>query len=306
MKNIEISVVIPVYNSESILPELYSQLKTTLDKLAVNYEVIFCEDCGNDNSWAVLTELKEKDPGIITAVKLSKNYGQHSATMCGLTFARGEIVITMDDDLQHSPGEIVKLLDAYKRSDADVIYGDFQVKQHSKIRNAGSYSIKKTSKFFRQGKGKGSSFRLISRSIIDKILLHHQYFVFIDKLIFWYTDNIEFVQVEHHKRVGSKSTYSRSKLFHLFSNLMFFYTTFPLKLMVYGGMIISFITFLMGVNAILKKIFFNIQLGYTSIIVAILFSTSIIIFSLGLIGEYLSRMYQIQNQRPPFNIKKVL
>lgn len=306
MKEIDISVVIPVFNSSLILSELFSRLKAVMENTGRSYEVIFSDDCSLDNSWEVLRQLKEEDPGIITAIQLSKNYGQHSATICGMSFAKGNLVITMDDDLQHPPEEIPKLLDAYRNEKSDVVYGVFQKKEHSMMRNAGSYSMKQASKHLRKGKGKGSSFRLISRGIIDKFKHHDQYFIFIDELILWYTDDIAFVPVEHHKRKHNKSTYSKGKLFHLFSNLVFFYTNVPLKLMVYGGMIISFFTFLIGIQFILKKIFFNIPLGYTSLIVTILFSTSIIIFSLGVIGEYLSRMYQLQNKRPLYNIHKVL
>ena len=306
MKGIDISVVIPVYNSENFLSELYSRLRAVLESSGKSFEVIFSEDCSLDNSWGVLKELKEKDPGVITAIQLSKNYGQHNATMCGMSFAKGELVITMDDDLQHSPEEINKLLTAYEDGHADVIYGDFRKKQHSMVRNAGSYSVKKVSKHLRKGKGKGSSFRLINRKTVDKLIEHNQYFIFIDELILWYTDKIEFVPVKHEKRKQSKSNYSGGMIWKLFSNLIFFYTGVPLKLMIYGGMTISFITFLLGLQFIFRKIFLNLPLGYASIIVTVLFSTSIIIFSLGVIGEYLSRMHQIQNRRPPYNIHKVL
>jgi len=306
MTEIDISVVIPVYNSGVILPELFSSLKTVMEGTGKSYEVIFCEDCSRDNSWEVLCQLKEKYPGIITAIQLSKNYGQHNATLCGLSFAKGELMITMDDDLQHPPEEISKLLNAYSEGDSDVVYGTFHKKAHSAIRNAGSYSVKKASRHFGKGKGKGSSFRVINRSIVDKILGHKQYFIFIDELILWYTDNIDFVLVRHDKRLHSESNYSGRKIWRLISNLVFFYTSFPLKLMIYGGMTISFITFLLGLQFIFRKIFLDLPLGYASLIVTILFSTSIIIFSLGVIGEYLSRMHQIQNKRPPFNIHKVL
>lgn len=306
MKEIDISVVIPVYNSGIILPELYSRLKAALENTGKSYELIFCEDCSADNSWEVLQQLKEQDPGIVTAIQLSKNYGQHNATLCGLSFAKAKLVITMDDDLQHPPEEINKLLDTYAEGDIDVVYGDFHKKEHSMARNAGSYSVKKASKHFRKGKGKGSSFRLINREIVDQILGHKQYFIFLDELILWYTNNIEFARVKHGKRPYNKSNYTRGKIWRLFSNLIFFYTSFPLKLMIYGGMTISFITFLLGIQFILRKIFLDLPLGYASVIVTILFSTSIIIFSLGIIGEYMSRMHQIQNKRPPFNIHKVL
>jgi undecaprenyl-phosphate 4-deoxy-4-formamido-L-arabinose transferase len=306
MADIDISVVIPVYNSGTILPELSSRLMEVMEGTGKKYELIFCDDCSRDNSWDVLRQIKEGNPGIITAIQLSKNYGQHNATLCGMSFARGKLVVTMDDDLQHPPDELPALLEAIDDPGIDVVYGTFRKKSHSMVRNAGSYSVRKASKHFLKGKGKGSSFRVIDRTIVDKILEHRQYFIFIDELILWYTDNISFVNVRHDKRKYSKSNYTGGRIWKLFSNLVFFYTSFPLKMMVYGGFVISVLTFLLGLQFILRKIFLDLPLGYASVIVAILFSTSIIILSLGIIGEYLRRMHQIQNNRPPFNIHKVL
>ncbi len=307
MNQVDISIVIPVYNSENTLEELFNRIKSTLEKTTKSFELIFCEDCGMDKSWDVLKIIKEKNPSLVTAIKLNKNYGQHNAIMCGFGFAKGELIITMDDDLQHPPEEILKLLDSYEKDGSDVVYGVYRKKQHSLARNVGSYSVKKTSKAMYDGKGKGSSFRLIKRDIIEKILEHDQYFIFIDELLLWYTDNIEFVEVEHHKRLESKSTYTKRKLFKLVSDLIFFYTNMPLKLMIHGGFIVSFITFILGLQFIIRKIFFNTPVvGYSSLIVTILFSTSIIVFSLGVIGGYISRIYQVQNNKPPYNIDKVL
>lgn len=306
MNQVDISIVIPVYNSENTLEELFNRIKATLEKTDKSFEVIFCEDHGADKSWNVLMKIKKENPSLVTAVRLNKNYGQHNAIMCGFHFAKGDMIITMDDDLQHPPEEIEKLLLTCDKECSDVVYGVYRKKRHSVARNVGSYSVKKASKLLYQGKGKGSSFRLIKKEIIEKILLHHQYFIFIDELLLWYTDSIDFVEVEHHKRVKSKSTYTKRKLFSLMSDLVFFYTTAPLKLMVYGGFLVSIISFLIGIRFIIQKIFFDVPLGYTSVIVTVLFSTSIIVFSLGVIGGYLSRIYQVQNKKPPYNIDKVL
>ena len=128
----------------------------------------------------------------------------------------------------------------------------------------------------------------------------------VDELLLWYTNNINFKQVEHHKRKEKKSGYSFTKLFKLAVNITIYYTAVPLKIMIYGGFISSLISFFFGIYFIARKIIFNVPLGYTSIIVAILFSTSIILFSLGIIGEYLSRIYMVQNKKPPYSIKKIL
>ncbi|RLD33207.1 MAG: hypothetical protein DRI83_09725, partial [Bacteroidetes bacterium] len=236
-----------------------------------------------------------------------RNYGQHNATICGFSFARGEFIITIDDDLQHPPEELVKLINKQKEDDPDIVYGVFTRKQHSRVRNIGSQSVRRTSRLLLEGTGKGSSFRLIKKDIISKLLEHTIHFVFIDQLLLWHTNDIDFVKVEHHKRRLKKSGYTTKKLFMLVSDLTYFYTNIPLKLMVWGGLVMSLIFFLFGIRFILQKWLFNVTVpGYTSTIVTILFSTGIIVFSLGIIGGYLSRIYMVQSKKPPFTIKKVL
>jgi hypothetical protein len=125
-------------------------------------------------------------------------------------------------------------------------------------------------------------------------------------VLLWYTDDLAFTEVKHLPRKYDQSGYSITRLFKLFANLVLYYTMVPLKLLVYGGFIISLVTFVFGSYFIIKKMVFNVPLGYTSLIVTILFSTSIILFSLGVLGEYLSRIYQVQNRKPPYSIKKIL
>lgn len=301
------SVVVPVYNSEETLEELFDRSKLVFEKLGAAFEFVFVEDCGTDHSWEVLKSLKEKHPDQVTAIKLHRNYGQHNATICGFSFARGQVIITIDDDLQHPPEEMLKLISRFEETDADIVYGVFRKKQHSRLRNISSRSVKSTSRLLLKGTGKGSSFRLIKKEIIGKLLDHTIHFVFIDQLLLWHTNDFEFVEVDHHRRRIKKSGYTAKKLFMLATDLTYFYTNIPLKLMVYGGLIMSLVFFLLGLRFILQKWLFNVSVpGYTSTIVAILFSTGIIVFSLGIIGGYLSRIYMVQTNKPPFTVKKVL
>ncbi len=301
------SVIVPVFNSEDTLEELFKRSKAVFEQLEATFEFIFVEDCGRDDSWKVLQQMKKEYPELITAIKLHRNYGQHNATICGFSFARGEFIITIDDDLQHPPEEIPKLIEKQREDDADIVYGVFTRKQHSRVRNIGSQSVRRTSRLLLEGTGKGSSFRLIKKDIISKLLEHTIHFVFIDQLLLWHTNDIDFVKVEHHKRRLKKSGYTTKKLFMLVSDLTYFYTNIPLKLMVWGGLVMSLIFFLFGIRFILQKWLFNVTVpGYTSTIVTILFSTGIIVFSLGIIGGYLSRIYMVQSKKPPFTIKKVL
>ncbi|MCX6305251.1 MAG: glycosyltransferase family 2 protein [Bacteroidetes bacterium] len=300
------SVIVPVFNSESSLEELFAGLKVVFDARQERFEVVFVDDNSHDRSWEVITMLKKQYPGQITAIKLSRNFGQHNATFCGFSFAKGEFIITIDDDLQTPPSEITKLAAEYDNTKADLVYGYYGHKNHSRMRNLGSQSLKTSAKVFHNSPGEGSSFRLMTAELAGKILHHTQNFIFLDEVLLWYTDDIAFAQVQHLPRKYDQSGYSITKLFKLFANLVLYYTMVPLKLLVYGGFVISLVTFFVGAYFIIKKMVYNVPLGYTSLIVTILFSTSIILFSLGVLGEYLSRIYQVQNRKPPYSIKKIL
>lgn len=305
--SVEFSVVVPVYNSEESLRELFLRTKTTFEEIGRSYEVVFVEDSGFDHSWEVLLQLKKEFPENITAIQLAKNFGQHNAIFCGLNFIQGDFVITLDDDLQIPPEEIKKLIHRQEEGNADLVYADLIKKQHSYIRNKGSEMMKNSSKKLDdQAPGKGSSFKIFTRNLANSILNHGQNFIYIDEILLWYTKHIDFVSVVHEPRKYQKSNYTLIKLFRLFFNVSVYYTKAPLKMITYGGILLSIITFVVGIYFIIRKMYFNVPLGYTSIIVTVLFSTSIILFSLGVIGEYLNRMFIVQNKKPAYSIKSIL
>lgn len=303
----EYSVVIPVFNSEFLLEELFERIRSVFEEMNELYEIIFVEDGGNDNSWEVIRRIKERYPDEVVAVKLARNFGQHNATFCGIVQSKGKFVITIDDDLQQPPEEIRKLITKYEQTEADMVYGIYPDKKHSRYRNLYSASFNQSSKALDYGPGKGSSFRLITRQLVDNIIRHYQSFVFLDELINWYTGDIAFADVNHEETLKKKSGYSGKKLRRLFANVMLYYSNVPLKIMVYGGLLFSTLSFLIGIYYLLKKVFFNVAImGYTSTIVVITFSTGIIIFSLGVLGEYISRIYFAQSKKPPYTIKKII
>lgn len=306
MSEYKYSVIIPVYNSQNTLEELYQRLMQSFEKLGENFEAIFVDDGSSDDSWKILKKLHSQYPEKIKAINFTRNFGQHNAVFCGLTYASGDFIITIDDDLQHPPEEIPKLIEKYSETSSELIYGYYKKKKHSLFRNIGSKIIKKSSQVLFDSPGEGSSFRLFTLNLGKQILEHSQNFVYIDELLLWYTADISFVKVIHEKRKLGNSGYSKIKLFKLTQNIILYYTAIPLKIMVYGGFFASIISFILGIYFIIRKIFFHVPHGYTSVIVTILFSTGIIIFSLGIIGEYLTRIYMVQNKKPPFNIKQTL
>ncbi|MBW6484095.1 MAG: glycosyltransferase [Vicingaceae bacterium] len=302
--NIIYSVIIPAFNSGETITQLCSEIVTIFNAINVIFEIIIVNDGGKLSTWKHIEKIYHQLNCKISIIRLSRNYGQHNATLCGIKNALGEVIITIDDDLQVNPKEILKLIDGYKSNNSDVVYGVYKSKKHNAVRNIGSGLIKNISKLFLNSPGKGSSFRLFKASIAEKILEHSQSFIYIDELLLWYTDNISFVEVEHEK--NKKSRYSIISLFKMFVNITTNYTALPLKLITYLGLISSLISFALGTFYIYKKIFRDVPLGYTSIIVAVLFSASIILFSLGVLGQYIYKLYQVQNKKPTFFIKQIL
>jgi undecaprenyl-phosphate 4-deoxy-4-formamido-L-arabinose transferase len=305
-KSLDFSVVVPVHNSEDSLKELFLGIKACFEKLDRSYEVIFVNDYSRDKSWKVLEELHLAYPDEVRAISLSRNFGQHNAIFCGFTFVQGMQVITMDDDLQNPPEEIPKLIEEAEKHESDLVYGIPAKKSHSRSRRIGSKALHKSSHALYDGPGNGSSFRLINRGLVDQLLNHHHNFIYLDELLNWYTRSISFVNVEHRPRPYQQSGYSKRSLFRLFANIVLFYTNFPLRLIVYGGFLFSLISFIIGIFFIYRKVVYEVPLGFTAQIVAIFFSTGLILLSLGVIGEYLSRIYALQQKKPPFSIKKAL
>lgn len=300
------SIIIPVYNSFESLEELFQRIERAMNGLGQSFEVIFVDDDSSDGSWNKLELIQSTSPDKVIAIQLARNFGQHNATICGITQASGKFIITMDDDLQNPPEEIAKLVSTMQNSDADLVYGIYDQKQHSIARNLGSSALKASSRHIYKTKGFGSSFRLMKSSLAKNLLNHQLNFIFIDELFNWYTNHIGFALVEHHKRPYQKSTYTSHSLISMFSNLVIYYTAIPLQIMVYGGFIFSFLSLLTGFWFIYRKLVHHVPLGFTALIVAVLFSTSIILLSLGIIGEYLSRIYMVQNRKPPFSINTLL
>lgn len=300
---INYSVIVPVFNSAEMLAELVLRVSKVFEKNNSTFEIILVDDGSQDESWNKIEELKISYPGILKAIKLTKNFGQHNATLCGISLSLGNQIITIDDDLQFPPEEINKLITCFEKTNADLIYGVPENKKHSVVRNAGTYYVRATSSY---SKG-GSSFRMLKKSICDEIIEKHQNnFLFLDTIVTWYTNNIETVSVDHLTRKSGKSGYSITKLISLYFNIIINYSALPLKLMTYGGLFFSIITFLFGLRFIYRKLVHHVPIGYTSLIVTILFSTSLILLCLGIIGQYLYKLYQLQNKKPPYSIQKLI
>ena len=300
------SVIVPVYNSSRTLRPLLEGIISSFGKIKETFEVIFIEDCSGDDSWNVLCKLKKEFPETVTVIRLAKNFGQHNAILCGLNHMSGKHVITIDDDLQIPPEEIEKLIAEFNKTHSDVIYGIYSEKKHGYFRNFGSRIVQKIFKKIFKAKNDITSFRLISEHTASKLKNHKENFVFVDGLLHWYTNDFTFVRVRHEPRKTGKSGYNIKSLIKLANNLLFNFTTLPLKWMTYLGLTFSLLSFISAIIFIFRKLIYAVPLGYTSIIVTIFFFFGITLLVIGVIGEYVSRLYSVQNEKPQYSVKEII
>lgn len=301
------SIVVPVYNSEKMLRELCSRIAKTFEQSGAHYQIILVNDFSSDNSWGVIRDLKNEYGNKLTGIHLRRNFGQHKALLCGFKYATGEYIITIDDDLQFFPEDIELLIARARNTSADLVYGFYQdERHHSQVRKWGSNFVGYIFEKFGNTTGQGSSFKIIHHQVVDKIKDYNHSFTFIDEILSWHTTKIEWQQVRHAPRREGQSGYSLPKLVLLTLNLIFSYTTVPLRFMTWFGFFSFWICLVLVMYFIYLKITEGSPLGFTALIVSIFMSTGLILFSLGIIGEYLNRLFALQHRKPPYLIQEVL
>lgn len=304
-QTIDITVVVPVFNSIDTLQPLLERTSDTLKKCGKSFEVLFVEDGGPIESWNELKKLKTANPETVTIIRLGRNYGQNAATVCGIFHAKGEAVITIDDDLQTPPEEIEKLVYCAQETLASAVFGVTPKQKNPLIKRVGSKAIKTIFNWV-DGAEVGSSFRYISPSLKEKLDKQTHDQLFLNQVIHWYTDEIEKVEVEHHSRQEGSSGYSYFGLIFLAVKLIFFYTDFPLRLMSILGLIIAAVCFGFGSYFVYEKLVVGAEPGFASIITAIFFATGIIMVCMSVLGAYISRIYTDRIKRPVYSVKTIL
>lgn len=301
-----LSFVIPVYGSEKVLPELVKRLDAVMDTMAAtrrNYEVIFVCDCSPDRSWAVIQQLSATHPWV-RGILLRMNAGQHNALMAGFAEARGQVVMTMDDDLQHSPSDIPTLL-AELDSGRDVVYARFRNRQHASWKIWGSrlndkvagYLMNKPADLYL------SPFRAMRAAIVRDILRYRGPYVYVDGLVLSMTRNIGTVEVEHHDRFAGDSGYSLKKSISLWLKMATNFSIVPLRLTSFAGLVLAGLGFLFAILLVIQKFTLDaMPIGWSSLIVTILIIGGMQLVALGMLGEYLGRVLLTLNSRPQFVI----
>jgi dolichol-phosphate mannosyltransferase len=302
--NPKFSVVIPIYNEEENIPELYRRLTSVMEKLGT-YEIIMVDDGSNDESWELIKEFHEKDPRV-KGISFSRNFGHHIAITAGLDHAQGEAVILMDGDLQDPPEEIPKLYEKFKEG-YEVVYGIRKKREDSAFKKITS------SMFLRMLKKisdveinlESGIFRIMSKRCVEGMRSIREKSRFLIGLMSWVGFFQTGVEIERHKRHAGKSKYTLFKLFKLAWHGVTSFSYMPLQAATYFGFGVSAISFLMGIYMLYRKLFLGIPiLGYASIIVSLFFLGGVILLVLGVIGEYIGRIYTEVQDRPLYVIKE--
>jgi undecaprenyl-phosphate 4-deoxy-4-formamido-L-arabinose transferase len=301
----KLTVVIPVFNSENTIAKIVNSLIDELNDYEL--EIILVNDGSSDNSENVCIALFEQFPFIVKFYSLSKNFGEHNAVMAALNNATGDFVLIMDDDFQNPISEVSKLANFAFSNSFDVVYTYYVTKKHSFFRNIASrfnnivatYLLKKPKNLYL------SSFKAISSFVVNQIIEYDLPFPYIDGLILRTTSNIGQLKVKHEKRAVGKSQYNLVKLIALWLNMVTNFSIKPLRLVTFLGFFFSIVGFLLAVAGVLMKFFEpKIPLGYASLLISISILGGIQLIGLGMLGEYVGRIFLSISKMPQFVIRK--
>ncbi|MCI5585220.1 MAG: glycosyltransferase family 2 protein [Lachnospiraceae bacterium] len=304
----KVSFVIPCYNSSLTLEKVVAEIRDTMEKLnKYTWEIILVNDCSPDNTFQVIEKLCTRYTNIC-GVNLAKNFGQHGALMAGFHQVKGDILVCLDDDGQTPADEVGRLLDKIEAGE-DVVYASYAHKQHSLFRNFGSFVNEKMAQFL-LGKPKElyvSSYFAARRFIVDEMLKYENAYPYVIGLVLRTTKKISNVPVNHRQREIGESGYTLSKLLGLWFNGFTAFSTKPLRIATITGALCAMAGFAYAVYTIIKK-FINpaVPVGFSSLMSAIMFMGGMMMLMLGLIGEYIGRMYICMNNAPQFVVRDLI
>jgi undecaprenyl-phosphate 4-deoxy-4-formamido-L-arabinose transferase len=302
----QLSIVVPVYRSAACLSELARRVEEEVTRSFQTYELILVNDDSPDSSWEVIQRLSSVH-NFVTGVNLRKNVGQDNAIMAGLNVATGEVVVIMDDDLQHNPADIMAL---YQQIECgfDVAYGRFEQKRQAPWKNLGSWFNDRVA-IWTLGKPKDiymSPYKAIRREVVQEIIKYTGPYPYVDGLIFAVTSKMAQVLVTHHIRFAGKSNYNFLRSIKVWLKLATGFSAFPLRMVALFGCIMSFSAFVLAIGLVLYALMWERgPEGWASMIVTVLFTSGVQLVGIGAVGEYVGRIFVTQNARPQFTVKEV-
>lgn len=299
-----LSVIIPVYNSERTIAPLMERLQACL--VGHLFEIVLVNDGSSDRSEMVCQRLEDQYDNVIF-ISLRRNFGEFNAVLCGLNHARGQYTVIIDDDSQNPPEAILTLIETAETGQYDVVYSRYAQKQHHWFRNLGSWFVNMLTTYS-IGKPRGlylSSFKLIRREVVNEIIRYRGPYPYIDGLIFRVTQNVGSVEVPHNTRVEGRSNYTVRKLISLFLNVFIGYSLWPIRVFtvlgatLFGLGLLSSLLFLIGwlTHVVVMP-------GWGIILWVIIMGLGLQLLFLGVLGEYLGKLFMAHSGLPPYVIKK--
>jgi undecaprenyl-phosphate 4-deoxy-4-formamido-L-arabinose transferase len=304
--NVQVSLLVPVYNEEENLPELYRQLQDIFRRSGRSYEIIFINDGSRDRSLEILQGLQKENPNIMIA-NLMRNFGQHSAAAAGLSIASGEYISVIDADLQNDPEDLLTMWDELDNGN-DVVRGWRQDRKDPSWRKLASKAVNWMTGYMTGVylKDYGCSIIALRRNIVDNLNLCSERSRHTSALISWMGGKVKVIPVKHRERKGSKSRYSFIKLLKMTTDIVTGFSTVPLQIVELAGIVTAFFGILFGTILLIKYLFFGSAATSISIIIAIIcFFFGIHFLALGVIGEYIARIFVEVQNRPYYIIKDV-
>src|SRR5712664_2566378 len=301
-----LSIVIPVYNGASSIAELVGALEEI--SIEGGHEIVLVNDGSPDNSLEVCAALIDKARVPITLVSLARNYGEHNAVMAGLRYASGAHVITMDDDLQNPPEEVQRLLAFSQRSGKQVVYTYYDDKRHPMWRNFASRFANRVADFVLD-KPSGlylSSVRCMSAFVVREISRYEGPFPYVDGLILQVTQDIDRLLVSHLPRAVGRSNYTTRRLLRLWLSMFVNFSVMPLRISTLTGFALSLIGTVGSIIVLTEALFFSPPAGWASLMAAVLLLSGVQLVILGIVGEYLGRLYLTANGKPQAIVKSVI
>lgn len=304
----KISFVIPCYRSEKTIEAVVSEIETVMSPhMEYDYEVLLINDGSPDGTFDVIEKICEENPKVM-GLGMAKNFGQHAALMAGFRYSTGDYVVCLDDDGQTPADEVFKLLNKIKEG-YDVVYASYRSKKHSAFRNFGS-RVNSLMTEVMLGKPKElyvSSYFAAKRFIIDEVIKYQNSYPYVIGLILRTTKSITDVEVHHREREVGASGYTFSKLLALWVNGFTAFSVKPLRIATFLGMLSAMLGFVYAIWAIINKATNPLApMGWTSTIIILLVLGGMILFVLGLIGEYIGRMYISMNNAPQYVVRDIV
>ncbi len=308
MGNVQVAVVIPVYNEEENLPVLMQRLIPVMQDLGKSFEIIFVDDGSRDHSLEILKSFTKISQ--VRVVELTKNYGQHAAIMAGFSITAADIVVTMDADLQNPPEEIPKLIQVMEEGNYDVVGTIRKGRKDSFLRILPSKIINMVARKITgvTMRDWGCMLRCYRLPVVQRMIQCHEHATFIPALATVFAKRVTEIEVAHEERHGGKSNYPLRKLINLQFDLVASFSDLPMKLIMYGGVLMSLMGVCFGAFLAIARLAYGARWAAEGIftLFAVLFVfVGLQFFALGVIGEYIGRIYREVRKRPEFVIEKV-